>query len=869
MLKFTITPNKPIDVSVYDPQSYLIENLFTGSTQITGLSLDIANALFQGLVFDPVTGGSSGNDLGKAFTVDLNQGGITVTHSYSKPYDGEIGQVLSLSLGSFNPGDKLAFSADIDPSRLVASDPSAGPQGKMSGLELTGSLVTVTYADGSTHSGEIFGDGTQSGGLLLLAGNLLAAPSIVVQGTTAGTGTLNDNDATISIAGGPANGTVRLQIVRAVYDLFEPALNQFEANRATNVNYVDVALNASGAATTTVDLTFGGTVQPSGGVFHVVGAAVGTQGAPTSLVSDVTRVTLNIPAPDADGDGLSDVVDRFALDATNGSGNNLAQLGTITLGFNSGSAPLNSGFTGLMTNGTQSYTALAASGTVANGKLSVQTTTGDPYGSDNTQQNAYQFGVDTSGVQAFTIEAKVDNPFQSGVAVQNWRGAGLAFGAGDQDNYGKLIFMANGGAGGIEFLVENGGTPNGTTVGLGVPVGNIAYGMLYVDVAKTATGATATPRWTLHDAGGTQIGSGSGAAKALTGDLLDAVQGDLVVNGQQSELAVGVISTHVGTSSPFTAAWDEVKITTATTPPPPAAGVVVTQSGGGTAVAEGGASDTLTVALASAPSADVTVTVSGNADLAVASGSGSLAASTTLSFTPANWNTAQTVTVAAVDDTAVEGPETASLTFSTSSTAAAYNNLTVAPVSVTITDNDGGSPPPAPVVVGGGSALSGSLGAQSWGPLAVSGTGWTGTAALVTSSTDGIGVEGGRFAGQVDYNGASNSSEVLRIGFNVPVDSATLRLSRMNAADAPGAAEVGAWTAFDAAGAVVGQGLLDPRGKPSVAQWTYDFAVDPAADMAAMELRAVAYNNGAPGGSGDNSDFALAQVTYLPADQLI
>jgi hypothetical protein len=129
-----------------------------------------------------------------------------------------------------------------------------------------------------------------------------------------------------------------------------------------------------------------------------------------------------------------------------------------------------------------------------------------------------------------------------------------------------------------------------------------------------------------------------------------------------------------------------------TTPPPPAAGVNVVQSGGSTAVTEGGAGDSLTVALASQPTANVTVTVSGNADLRVASG-GTPAASTALTFTAANWATPQTVSVSAVDDTTVEGPETSSLTFAVSSTDPAYNGRSVPAVSVAVTDNDSAPPP--------------------------------------------------------------------------------------------------------------------------------------------------------------------------------
>jgi hypothetical protein len=86
------------------------------------------------------------------------------------------------------------------------------------------------------------------------------------------------------------------------------------------------------------------------------------------------------------------------------------------------------------------------------------------------------------------------------------------------------------------------------------------------------------------------------------------------------------------------------------------------------------------VALTNQPTANVTLTVNGNSDVS--------ASPTTLTFTSANWNTAQTVTVTAVDDALVEGPESANITFASSSSDARYNGLSIAPVPVAITDND-------------------------------------------------------------------------------------------------------------------------------------------------------------------------------------
>jgi len=88
------------------------------------------------------------------------------------------------------------------------------------------------------------------------------------------------------------------------------------------------------------------------------------------------------------------------------------------------------------------------------------------------------------------------------------------------------------------------------------------------------------------------------------------------------------------------------------------------------------------VVLSQAPTANVTVTPSGGTQLTVAPAS--------LIFTPANWNTPQTLTVSAIDDAVAEGPHTGTVTFTVASTDANYNGFTVPPITVNITDNDAG-----------------------------------------------------------------------------------------------------------------------------------------------------------------------------------
>ncbi|WP_228043664.1 choice-of-anchor I family protein [Dolichospermum sp. LEGE 00246] len=113
---------------------------------------------------------------------------------------------------------------------------------------------------------------------------------------------------------------------------------------------------------------------------------------------------------------------------------------------------------------------------------------------------------------------------------------------------------------------------------------------------------------------------------------------------------------------------------------PATSGITLTQTGGTTNVTEGGATDSYTIVLNSQPTADVAIAINPNSQLTTSA--------VTLTFTPANWNVAQNVTVTAVDDVLVEGSHSGEITHSVTSTDAQYNNITINPIVVSITDND-------------------------------------------------------------------------------------------------------------------------------------------------------------------------------------
>ena len=130
----------------------------------------------------------------------------------------------------------------------------------------------------------------------------------------------------------------------------------------------------------------------------------------------------------------------------------------------------------------------------------------------------------------------------------------------------------------------------------------------------------------------------------------------------------------------------------ATATPTAATAGVTTAQPTDRAVTEGDASDTatFTVALSTRPSDTVSVTVTAPAGLELAGPGGStFGGSATLAFTASTWNSAQTVTMRATDDSA-DSPigRELSVTYRTSSRDSGYRSLSGTAATVTVADND-------------------------------------------------------------------------------------------------------------------------------------------------------------------------------------
>ncbi len=211
---------------------------------------------------------------------------------------------------------------------------------------------------------------------------------------------------------------------------------------------------------------------------------------------------------------------------------------------------------------------------------------------------------------------------------------------------------------------------------------------------------TGTVKITLTPDAQTNVGAGVGVAKTLNFTDVAAqtvtvtADDDATFEGNHTGTITHAITTSADTDYPTTLSIASVTANITDNEP----GVMITQSSGSTSVTEGGATDSFEVVLSTQPADYVSITISPDAQTDVDK--------TSLEFTRTNWNTAQTVTVTANDDSNYEGNHNGTIGLSVSmadqgSEGDDYDDATfvvegtaATELSVSITDND--SPPPAP-----------------------------------------------------------------------------------------------------------------------------------------------------------------------------
>jgi hypothetical protein len=282
-----------LNSSTFTSGSFRVTNGSSGGQQIASMRFDLSTSLLPDVVFDP--SGAAGDTLGKGFTVDSNPGVGTIGHAFGGTHDGGFDAVTA-TFTDFGPGETLTFSVDVDPTSIRGSGPPGpGESGSVSGLELTGATVTITYEDGTSESGRLFrSPGSLGESRVRLDGTGRAVPSLDLVGVGPTPVTVADPAQTVRVTG-PAGASVRLLAVEAA--LFTAGLpgggfdlDPYEANSVVAVNEHAAVIGPGG--TVDIPVTLGSSV-PAGGNNRLV-AVVESAGA-TGPTSQVAVIQLNPP----------------------------------------------------------------------------------------------------------------------------------------------------------------------------------------------------------------------------------------------------------------------------------------------------------------------------------------------------------------------------------------------------------------------------------------------------------------------------------------------------------------------------------------------------------------------------------------------
>jgi len=206
---------------------------------------------------------------------------------------------------------------------------------------------------------------------------------------------------------------------------------------------------------------------------------------------------------------------------------------------------------------------------------------------------------------------------------------------------------------------EGGATPTYTVVLDSEPTGNVQ-----IDISGD-TQATTTP---------TSLTFTSGNWNATQTVTVTAVD-DAIAEGAHT----GTI-THTASSTDSN--YDGISISnhTANITDNDTAGVTLSSTS--TSATEGGATGSYTIVLDSEPTGNVQIDTSVN--------NSEVTATPSLTFTSANWNATQTITVTATDDSTDDGDLTSIITHTASSTDSNYEGISVASTTATAIDNDSG-----------------------------------------------------------------------------------------------------------------------------------------------------------------------------------
>ncbi len=265
-------------------------------------------------------------------------------------------------------------------------------------------------------------------------------------------------------------------------------------------------------------------------------------------------------------------------------------------------------------------------------------------------------GTQTTTITLTINDISSDNDFD-GVADQT-----VSATTTDSDTAGFTVIES----GGSSTVAETGSTDTFTVVLDAQPASNVVISVTSADTGEL----TVSPSTLTFTSGNWDT------SQTVTVTGID----DSIVDGSQTTLVTLAIVDGTSDDS-FDSLNDQtVSISNADND---TAGFTVAESSGSTGVAETASTDTFTVVLDAEPTSDVVIDITSG-------DTGEATVTSSLTFTSANWDTAQTVTVTGVDDDLVDGTQTTTITLSVDDANSddSFDAASDQTVSATTTDDD-------------------------------------------------------------------------------------------------------------------------------------------------------------------------------------
>ncbi|WP_425053624.1 Ig-like domain-containing protein [Psychromarinibacter sp. S121] len=327
-----VTPGTGLDSSTFAGSSFILTNESAPGVQIASVTFNLQGAILPEIVFDPT--GAGGDATASPFTPNSGGGvtGLVVpgdpsSDPFSDPHNGGF-DTLTIEFTDFDPGEQFTFTTDIDPNNIQGVE-GAGNAGSVSGYELIGSTVTVTFTDGLSTEvslASLFDESVITGGPGSLGGSAarvttedaVTPPTLSIVGS-AGDAVptlygdqveLTSSDFTVLVTGEP-NGTVellqadtRLYIASgdAPFDVTQAELPYHSNEAMSGKVLTTVTLDGSGQAEVPLSLlkTLTGNGTPDGGVNSIIAVSVNGAGdisvaSPPLMVRLETELVYDAP----------------------------------------------------------------------------------------------------------------------------------------------------------------------------------------------------------------------------------------------------------------------------------------------------------------------------------------------------------------------------------------------------------------------------------------------------------------------------------------------------------------------------------------------------------------------------------------------